>query len=143
MTQPPGYENSAHPDNVCHLKKAIYCLLQAPKAWYDALTDSLIQMGFKMSESDNSLFVLHNLGVTIYILIYLDDIILTGSNETLLQQVITSLSKKNSLKYLVFLHYLLGIEVRSRRDVNGLFLSQSKYIHEVLDKTQMHDWKGV
>lgn len=69
MTQPPEYESSTDPDYVCHLKKAIYGLGQVPKAWYDALTNSLIQMGFYMSESDNSLFVLHNLGVTIYILI--------------------------------------------------------------------------
>ncbi|PHT77869.1 hypothetical protein T459_15921 [Capsicum annuum] len=55
---------------------------------------SLIKMGFRMSESDNSLLVLHKFGVTIYILMYVDDIILTGSNESLLQEVISSLSKR-------------------------------------------------
>lgn len=64
MAQPPGYEDANHPTYVCHLKKAIYGLRQAPKVWYDALTHSLMRIGFKMSESDNSLFVLHNMGVT-------------------------------------------------------------------------------
>ncbi|XP_049345033.1 uncharacterized mitochondrial protein AtMg00810-like [Solanum verrucosum] len=98
-------------------------------------------MGFHMSKSDNSLFVLHNIGVTIYVLIYVDDIILTGSNEVLLQQVVTSLSKTFSLKYLGLLHYFLGIEVH--RDDDGLFLSQSKYIQEVLHDTKMQDCKGI
>lgn len=87
-------------------------------------------MGFKISECDNSLFVLHNMGVTIYILIYVDDLIITRSDETLIQHVITSLSKDNSLKYLGLLHYFLGIEVH--RDVDRL-----KYIQEILHDTQM------
>ncbi|OIT33410.1 retrovirus-related pol polyprotein from transposon tnt 1-94, partial [Nicotiana attenuata] len=90
---------------------------------------------------DNSLFVMHNPRVTIYVLIYVDDLILTGSNETLIQHVISSLSKKFSLKYLGLLHYFLGIEVY--RDADGLFLSQSKYIQEVLHDTQMQDYKGL
>ncbi|XP_075074686.1 uncharacterized protein LOC142162251 [Nicotiana tabacum] len=90
---------------------------------------------------DNSLFVLHNLEVTIYVLIYVDDLILTGSNETLIQHVITSFLKRFSLKYLGLLYYFLGIEVY--RDADGLFLSQSKYIQEVLHDTQMQDCKGV
>lgn len=110
MNQPPGYENSTHPDYVCHLQKAIYGLRQTPKSWYDALTYYLIRMRYKMSEFDNSLFVLHNLGVTIYILIYVDDIILTGSNEALLQQVITTIFKKNSLTYLGLLHYFMTLK---------------------------------
>lgn len=94
-----------------------------------------------MSRPNNSVFFLHNLGVTIYIFIYVDDIILTSSNDALIQQVITSLSKKFSLNYLGLLHYFLGIEIH--RDANGLLLSQSKYIQEFLHDTKMQECKGV
>lgn len=70
----------------------------------------------------------------------MDDIILTGSNEVIIQQVNNSLSKKISLKYLGLLHYFLGIEVH--RDANGLLLSQSKYIQEILHDTKMQECKG-
>lgn len=81
--------------------------------------------------------------VTIYILIYVDDLILLGNNETVIRHVITSLLKKNSLKYLGLLHIFLDIELGVHWDAYGLFLSQSKYIQEVLHGNQMHNCKGV
>jgi len=88
---------------------------------YDALTSSLIRMGFKMSKCDNSLLVLHNIGVTIYVLIYVDYLIITDCDKTLIQHVVTSLSKKHSLKYLRLLHYFLDVEVYM--NASGFFLS--------------------
>ncbi|KAF3642093.1 putative F-actin-capping protein subunit beta-like [Capsicum annuum] len=81
MRQPRGY---AHPDfhhYVCKLKKAIYGLKQAPRAWYSELKQFLLQIGFQKSNSDSSLFICHQNEALVYILVYVDDIIITGSNS--------------------------------------------------------------
>jgi len=80
-------------------------------------------------------------GGTIYIMIHVYDLIITCSDETPIQHVVTSLSKNNSLKYLGLLHYFLSVEVLT--DADGLFLSQSKYIHDILQDRQMQDCKGI
>lgn len=128
MSQPPGYVDAIHHYFVCHLKKTLYGLPQAPKVWYD-----------HWGSRSLSLFVIHNMGVTIYILIYMDDLIITSSDETLVHHVVTSLSKEFSHKYLGLLHYILGVKVH--RDADGLFLNQSKYIPEILHDTQMQVYK--
>jgi len=81
MRQPPGFEDSKDPHLVCRLDKAIYGLKQAPRAWYARLSVKLISLGFQASKSYTSLFIYQKLGVTIYMLIYVDDIIVTSSSE--------------------------------------------------------------
>lgn len=141
MQQPPGFEHADLPHHVCRLRKAIYGLKQAPRAWYTELTKFLFQMGFTKSKSDHSLFILHHLGISIYILVYVDDIIVTGNNSKHIQQVISTLSNRFSLKDLGFLNYFLGVEVIRRDD--GLILSQSKYVLDILHDSNMQDSKGV
>jgi histone deacetylase 1/2 len=79
MKQPPGFENGSH--LVCKLDKSLYGLKQAPRAWYYRLSTKLISLGFKASKSDTSLFIYQKGGVSIYMLIYVDDIIVTASSE--------------------------------------------------------------
>jgi hypothetical protein len=79
MKQPPGFENGSH--LVCKLDKALYGLKQAPRAWYSRLSTKLISIGFKASKSGTSLFIYQKGGVRIYMLIYVDDIIVTASSE--------------------------------------------------------------
>ncbi|XP_015169205.1 uncharacterized mitochondrial protein AtMg00810-like [Solanum tuberosum] len=141
MAQPKGYVNSDFPDHVCSLKKAIYGLKQAPRAWYEALTAYLNTIGFVKSESDASLFIFKSLAVTVYILVYVDDILITGNHPNLVAQVINSLASRFSLKNLGELNYFLGIEVK--RVPNGIILSQSQYILEILSDVDMTDCKGV
>ncbi|XP_015170164.1 uncharacterized mitochondrial protein AtMg00810-like [Solanum tuberosum] len=141
MAQPKGYVNSDFPDHVCSLKKAIYGLKQAPRAWYEALTAYLNTIGFVKSESDASLFIFKSLAVTVYILVYVDDILITGNHPNLVAQVINSLASRFSLKNLGELNYFLGIDVK--RVPNGIILSQSQYILEILSDVDMTDCKGV
>ncbi|CAL1400403.1 unnamed protein product [Linum trigynum] len=80
MTQPPGFRDPAHPDHVCCLSRPIYCLRQAPRSWYLALSGFLQEEGFVKSKSDASLFIYHKGTVTIYFLVYVDDLLLTGND---------------------------------------------------------------
>ena len=75
MKQPPGFEDSNSSHLVCKLDKAIYGLKQAPRAWYSRLSTKLINLGFKASKSDTSLFIYQEGAVSIYMLIYVDDIV--------------------------------------------------------------------
>lgn len=122
MSQPPGFKNRANPTHICKLRKAIYGLKQAPRAWYNELKTHLVLSGFRRSESDNSLFIQHSLAGTVYILVYVDAIIVTGSNTSLVNQVISSPTQRFSIKDLGELSYFLGIEVLKQPD--RLILSQ-------------------
>ena len=81
MRQPPGYESKDKPDYICKLDKALYGLKQAPRAWYSRLSAKLQQHGFKPSKADVSLFYLNKGGVTMFLLIYVDDIIVASSSS--------------------------------------------------------------
>jgi len=135
MRQPPGFEDSKDPHLVCRLDKAIYGLKQAPRAWYARLSVKLISLGFQASKSDTSLFIYQKLGVTIYMLIYVDDIIVTSSSEQAVTALLSDLREVFALKDLGDLHYFLGIEVK--RDSHGLQLTQEKYAKEILARCGM------
>ena len=79
MKQPHGFKASRFPHHICKLDKALYGLKQAPRAWYSCLSLKLAELGFRPSTADTSLFLYNKSGVTIFILIYVDDIIVTSS----------------------------------------------------------------
>ncbi|RVX13659.1 Retrovirus-related Pol polyprotein from transposon RE1 [Vitis vinifera] len=139
MSQPPGFIDRDHPHHVCKLRKAIYGLKQAPRAWYHELRQFLLQFGFINSIVDTSLFIFNNRGTILYLLVYVDDIIITGNNVEAAQTFIQQLSQRFSLKNLGPLTYFLGVEVTSH--TNGLFLSQCKYIADLLNITHMTEAK--
>jgi histone deacetylase 1/2 len=80
MYQPPGYINKSHPSYVCKLDKALYGLKQAPQAWYARLCTKLMKLGFLPSKADTSLFYYNKRGCTIFVLVYVDDIIVANSS---------------------------------------------------------------
>jgi histone deacetylase 1/2 len=77
MKQPPGFKSSATPDYISKLDKALYDLKQAPRAWYSRLSFKLHTLGFAPSKADTSLILYDKLGLTMFILIYVDGIIVT------------------------------------------------------------------
>ncbi|KFK44388.1 hypothetical protein AALP_AA1G251100, partial [Arabis alpina] len=135
MNQPPGFIDRDKPDHVCRLRKAIYGLKQAPRAWYIELRNYLISVGFVNSVSDTSLFILQQGKSIVYMLIYVDDILVTGNDNNLLQHTLDALASRFSVKDPEDLHYFLGIE--ARRSSQGLHLSQRKYINDLLARTNM------
>lgn len=141
VAQPPGFVDADRPDYVYILRKALYGLKQAPRAWYMELKGYLVSNGFKNSLSDTSLFILHQKDVLVYVLVYVDDILITGNKRPAVEQVITNLANRFSIKDMGNLSYFLGIE--AMRTSQGLHLNQRKYIKDLLIKMNMHDAKPV
>ncbi|KAG7583636.1 Ribonuclease H-like superfamily [Arabidopsis suecica] len=133
MTPPPGLENLVASGKVLRLRKAIYGLKQSPRAWYHKLSSTLKANGFKKSESDHTLFTLQNDQGIVVVLIYVDDLIISGSNKEGIKSIKTSLHNAFDIKDLGVLKYFLGIEVC--RSPEGLFLSQRKYTLDLLKLT--------
>ncbi|KAJ3706370.1 hypothetical protein LUZ61_010075 [Rhynchospora tenuis] len=137
MAQPPGFTDLTAPSHVCLLKKALYGLKQSPRAWFNTLSSALIAFGFKGSQYDPSLFVYSSNGKLAFLLIYVDDLMLTGNDSSLLSTLLHFLQTKFAIKDLGSLHFFLGIEVTS--SPHGLILTQTKYILDLLHKTKMLD----
>jgi Reverse transcriptase (RNA-dependent DNA polymerase) len=141
MTQPPGFQDPSNPTHVCKLHKAIYRLRQSPRAWYHKLRDTLLEIGFHSSTSDPSLFIFRHKTHVAFLLDYVDDIILTGNNTTLLQNFISLLDQRFTIKDLGSVHFFLGIEVSSHNQ--GLLLTQIRYINSILERAKMLGAKPV
>ncbi|KAH9658644.1 hypothetical protein KPL70_023573 [Citrus sinensis] len=141
MAQPQGFIDGDKPNYVCKLRKAIYGLKQAPRAWYNELRSFLIQFGFKNSMADTSLFVYNDDTHILYLIVYVDDLIITGDKPLKINEIITLLAKQFSLKDLGNLAYFLGIEVVPNDQ--GLILSQRRYILELLNRANMTAAKSV
>ena len=135
MHQPLGFRDSRFPNHVCLLKKSLYGLKQAPRAWYQRFADHIASIGFSHSTVDHSLFIYRRDNDIAYILLYVDDIILTASTDTLRQSIMSFLSAEFAMKDLGPLSYFLGIAVTRRAD--GLFLSQQQYAAELLERAGM------
>ncbi|GJV10853.1 putative RNA-directed DNA polymerase [Tanacetum coccineum] len=110
MDLPEGYF-SPNDKRVCRLKKSLYGLKQAPRQWNAKLTHTLIEHGFKQSKSDYSLFTKSEKGSFIVLLVYVDDIIVTGNNVDSIESFKKFLKTKFQIKDLGKLKYFLGIEV--------------------------------
>jgi hypothetical protein len=137
MEQPPGFEHPHLKNHVCQLHKSLYGLKQAPRAWFEKLSTCLFSLGFICSKADPSLFILrHDTNFTL-LLVYVDDIILTGNNPSFISHLIRQLHEKFALKDLGQLHYFLGIEIKYF--CGGITISQTKYAHDLLKRANMLD----
>lgn len=141
VKQPLGFIDKDWPHHVCKLRKALYGLKQAPRAWYEELKRTLISAGFQNSVADTSLFIYHRGRDLVYVLVYVDDIVVTGSRPALITKVISTLADRFSIKDLGNFSYFLGIE--ASRSSKGLHLMQCKYIIDLLTKTSMLSAKPV
>jgi hypothetical protein len=121
-SQPTGFVDADHPDLVCLLNRSLYGLKQAPQAWYSRFASYLASIGFVEAKSDTSLFIYRRGDDTIYLLLYVDDIVLTASTADLLQRTIVALQREFAMKDLGPLHHFLGITAERRPQ--GLFLHQ-------------------
>jgi hypothetical protein len=111
---------------VCRLNRSLYGLKQASRAWY-----YLASIGFIEAKSDTSLFIYRRGDDIVYLLLYVDDIVVTASTADLLQRTIIALQREFAMKDLGPLHHFLGITAERRPQ--GLFLHQRQYAIDILD----------
>lgn len=135
--QPQGFENPSFPNHVCHLKNSLYGLKQAPRAWFSRFATFILSTGFTASKSDSSLFIFHSSTDIAYLLLYVDDIILTASPPAFLNSIIDFLRSEFAMIDLGALHHFLEISVT--RSPSGRFLSQQQYVTELIDRAGMTD----
>ncbi|PKU79316.1 Retrovirus-related Pol polyprotein from transposon TNT 1-94 [Dendrobium catenatum] len=135
MRQPNGFEDNMNPDHVCHLKKAIYGLKQAPRQWYTTFTNHLLTSGFQHSRADPSLLIYRRRDIQIFLLVYVDDILITGNNEPEISKLLINLNTQFSMKHLGPASQFLGISIQSTKD--KYFLSQSTYALSLLQQTNL------
>ncbi|RVW64339.1 Retrovirus-related Pol polyprotein from transposon RE1 [Vitis vinifera] len=136
MEIPSGLKLSSSNDLVCKLQKSLYGLKQSPRAWFERFTKVIKGEEFSQGQSDHTLFIKRSPGGKITVLIvYVDDIIVTGNDEEEISRLKTVLSKEFEIKDLGTLRYFLGMEVA--RSSKGIFVSQRKYTLDLLKETGM------
>jgi transposase InsO family protein len=141
MRQPPGFADPHRPNHVCKLHKAIYGLKQAPRAWFQRFSSFLLRVGFTQSKADNSMFIYHDHLSVMILLLYVDDIILTGSNSSHLLAFLRTLGAEFDIKDLGRLHYFLGVEVHYHP--TSIHLTQNQYTVDLLKRINLLDCKPV
>jgi len=117
------------------LQKSLYGLKQAPRAWHQRFATFIQTLGFVASVSDTSLFVFKEGTSVAYLLLYVDDIVLTASSPALLRHITERLNSEFAMIDLGDLHHFLGISVT--RSADGLFLSQRQYAVDLLQRAGM------
>ena len=138
MDQPKGFENKDYP-NLYRLKKALYGLKQALRAWYSRLDQYLSKNGFRRGGVDINLYIYGTCDDVVIVLVYVDDI-LFGSNDDALSQGSSKLMQSEfEMSMLGELSYFIGLQTSQLE--NGIFLSQTKYAKEMLNKFYMEDCK--
>ena len=139
MEQPQGFKDIAFPHHVCRLRKSLYGLKQAPRQWFHKLSGQLLRLGFTGSKTDTSLLFL-NTG-PIYVLIYVDDILILGPSSTQISALVKSLSELFTLRDLGTASHFLGVEFRPFP--TGYFLIQGHYIASLLQHMNISQCKPV
>ncbi|RVX04556.1 Retrovirus-related Pol polyprotein from transposon TNT 1-94 [Vitis vinifera] len=136
MDIPAGLETTSNFNKVCRLRKSLYGLKQSPRAWFERFTKVVKGYGFVQCQSDHTLFVKHfPEGKLTIIIVYVDDIILTGDHEEKIDLLKKLLTKEFEIKDLGNLKYFLGMEIA--RSKKGIAVSQCKYVLDLLNETGM------
>jgi hypothetical protein len=137
VTQPPGFEDPDHPDRVYRLNKALYGLHQAPRAWYDTLSDHLLKNGFERGQIDSTLFTKWKGEDFLIVQVYVDDIIFGSSNEEMCKEFDKVMRGSFEMSAMGELNFFLGLQVDQKKD--GFFIHQTKYVQDILKRFGMEE----
>ena len=129
------------PNKVCRLRRTLYGLRQSPREWFDKFRHTLINFSFTQSQYDSSLFFHKTQEGMVFLLVYVDDIIITGSDTVLISKLKNMLHSTFQMKDLGDLKYFLGLEVHSRDQ--GIFLNQHKYVRDLIELAGLKEATAV
>ncbi|KAJ9544026.1 hypothetical protein OSB04_023733 [Centaurea solstitialis] len=139
VSQPPGFEDPKYPDKVYKLRKALYGLYQAPRAWYDTLSSYLLENKFERGVINKTLFIKRTKTDMLLVQIYVDDIIFRSTKDDLCKEFEELMHKKFKMSSMGELTFFLGLQVKQKPE--GIFINQSKYVASMLQKFGMTDAK--
>ncbi|XP_062186663.1 uncharacterized mitochondrial protein AtMg00810-like [Phragmites australis] len=135
VQQPPGFINPSHQGLVLKLRKALYGLCQAPRAWNSRLDASLSSLGFERSPTEHAIYRREKDGKILLVGVYVDDLIITGSDTERISEFKQEMCSIFKMSDLGLLSFYLGIEVR--QEANEITLCQSNYAKKILQAAGM------
>lgn len=140
IEQPEGFVEDNNKDQVCKLNKALYGLKQAPRAWYERLHSYLIKIGFIRTSENNNMYMKNDENGILILAIFVDDIIFCG-NDSLCKNFGNEMSKESEMSLIGEIKYFIGLQILQMKI--EIFITQSKYLKEILKKFGMEDSKPV
>ncbi|GKA00569.1 putative ribonuclease H-like domain-containing protein [Tanacetum coccineum] len=132
VCKPPGFEDPTFPDKVYKVEKALYRLHQAPRAWYETLLTYLLNNRFHRGQIDKTLFIKRQKDDILLVQVYVDDIIFGSTKKELSIEFEKLMHDKFQMSSMGELTFFLGLQVQQKHD--GIFISQDKYVAEILKK---------
>jgi hypothetical protein len=143
MKYPEGFVVKGKKELVCNLNKSLYGLKQSPRMWYQKFDTYILGLGFVRSKVDHCVYSKQVGNHFIYVVLYVDDILLVGNNMDFIKEVKSQLSSKIDMKDLVAANFILGMEIKRDRANMKLWLNQIKYVETILQRFNMHGSKLV
>nr|GEV85291.1 putative ribonuclease H-like domain-containing protein [Tanacetum cinerariifolium] len=141
VMKPPGFHDLEFTDRVYKVEKAMYGLHQAPRAWYGTMSKYLLDNGFQRGTIDQTLFIRKHRGDFLLVQVYVDDIIFVSSNPLLCREFKALMHDMFQMSTIGELNFFLGLQVLQKK--NGIFLSQDKYVGDILKKFGYSDVSSV
>ncbi|GJX26516.1 putative ribonuclease H-like domain-containing protein [Tanacetum coccineum] len=132
VSQPPGFQDPKHPKKVYKVVKALYGLHQAPRAWYATLSTFLLKNGYRRGTIDKTLFLKKDKNDIILVQVYVDDIIFGSTKKSWCDEFEALMKSRFQMSSMGELTFFLGLQVKQKED--GIFISQDKYVAEILKK---------
>ena len=124
---------------VYQLKKSLYSLKQAPRAWYENMDSFLLSQNFERCKFDLNVYMLRTHDSLLILVLYVDDLLITGNSTSAIATVKRALHDRFLIMDMGPLHLFLGLEIS--QDATGIKLSQAKYAYDLLERFRMTDYK--
>ncbi|GJT00587.1 putative ribonuclease H-like domain-containing protein [Tanacetum coccineum] len=132
VSQPPGFVDPKCPKKVYKVVKALYGLHQAPRAWYATLSTFLLKSGYRRGTIDKTLFIKKDKNDIMLVQVYVDDIIFGSTKRSWCDEFEALMKSRFQMSSMGELTFFLGLQVKQKED--GIFISQDKYVAEILKK---------
>eukprot|EP00253_Pinus_taeda_P030035 PITA_30035 len=141
IEQPLGYDKKGQEHKVCRLKKALYGLKPSPRAWYSRIDSYLLENEFEKCEGEPAVYIKEKDGKILIVVLYVDDVIFSGNDDYLIKNFKSVMKEEFEMTDMGLLRYFLGIEVDQNE--NGIFISQARYVNELLGRFNMQECKAA
>ncbi|GKB05412.1 zinc finger, CCHC-type containing protein, partial [Tanacetum coccineum] len=138
MKQPEGFVMPGNEHKVCQLVKSLYGLKQAPKQWHQKFDEVVLSSGFLLNQSDKCVYSkFDSSGKGVIICLYVDDMLIFGTDQNQVDKTKKFLSSKFSMKDMGEADVILGIKIKRKN--KGIVITQSHYIEKILNKFNCED----